>query len=157
MPEISSKQAAAILVGIVGKKAWGVRFSREGFLMLEFGEKQHAETATGIAGKTNCVPHGEWCLWVYSAKWQATKDDVFRVDSETDPTVGQRQVAAINGVAVHAISCPSNERMMIAFENKVSIEVSADSDVDEDQWMLFLPNDCVLTAEGDGRFTLEQE
>jgi hypothetical protein len=153
MPEISSTQSAAILRGIVRQKAWGVRFTEEGFLMFQFGDKQAPEKTRSGA----IVQHGEWNLWIYDATWRLKRNNALFVDCATEPAIGQRQVESVDGLTLIAVSHLSSDRMVIDFEQGVTLEVTANTNADDDQWILFLPNDCVLTAESDGTFSLEQE
>jgi hypothetical protein len=151
---ISTTEVDRIVQCVVGKKAWGTRFTREGFLFIEFGEAAQA------AGGINEVVHGQWSFWIYCAKWHLTKCERRCVDAATEPYLGQREVEEVNGLTLEAIAySESTATLIMQFNCNIILYAAAarDAGEDDDQWMLFLPDDCVLTAEGNGTFTLEQE
>jgi hypothetical protein len=126
---------------VLGTRPWRVKPGVGSFLTLEFGPKIRAHHHF----------HGKWHLWIYLSNWWLFHRDRQLVDSDADR---KRVTIAIRRLEEETLSNvdfePGTQKTTFCF-NDFRLVVSpadylGDTDKRDHYWLLFMPNNEVLTV-----------
>jgi|SRR5690349_1549933 hypothetical protein len=137
------KQVESLFRPVIGQKAWGASIGWGSFVTIEFGSKH----------LFNHHYHGEWHLWLYQCDWQLYSGQRLLANSESKKRIMQVAAENINGTALERASF--DERKMASEfrfgeELRLVCQPYADATPDEESWILFLPDQQVVSLRKSG-------
>jgi hypothetical protein len=128
-----------IVKSLAGKYPSRFELGIGSFLTLDFGRE--VELSTG-------KKRAEWHLWIYCTPWRLRRKTRLIVGSEDDRDKIGREINRLgNKMIVRCdMSWPTLD-LTIEFEDGIYLETfSTGYDDETEHWMLFYPNNMVLTA-----------
>jgi hypothetical protein len=131
-------------------RSWKARLGVGSFLTFEFGRRL----------KNHGHVHGEWHLWIYQSNWVLLHGDRQLADSESDRRVISVSVRRLEDVPLSDVQFDyKNFKTTFVFDDFRLVVSPADylDDTDERDhyWLLFMPDNEVLTV-GPGGVRLQR-
>jgi hypothetical protein len=126
---------------IEGQRPWRVRLGYGSFLTFDFGQRF----------RSNGHLRGEWHLWIYQSNWLLMHHERQLADSDSDRHLIDLAVRRLEGARLTNVKFdPSTSVSEFQFD-EFSLVVSpadylADPDERDEYWLLFMPQDVVLTV-----------
>jgi hypothetical protein len=126
---------------IVGQRPWRARLGVGSFLTLEFGRKV----------KEDHHIRGEWHLWIYQANWSLLHDDRKLADSDSRQETIEVAVRRLEFFELRKVRFDSQRSVTEFAFGQFRLIVSPadylpDPDEQDEYWLLFMPNNEVLTV-----------
>jgi hypothetical protein len=136
-----SESPEELVLGLVGKKAWGVVNGYGSMLALDFGQP-------GTPNPQTKVVHGEYHLWLKDCAWRAEHMAGIDVGSGDDlPSTRHKLSALEDRTVVGAVVARPGLELTLAFDGGYALRVFPYlSEDDVDHWVLFVPGDRVLVV-----------
>lgn len=133
-----------ILGGVLGTPCSRAQPGHGSFLTLDFGA-------------LDAENHGEWHLWIYCCYWQITQTGHIFADSESTHDAIQSACSLFVGHSLTHFGIEDEHGVSrLTFASGAEL-VTQPYDADHlEQWMLFGPNEEVLTYRADGAFSYGQ-
>jgi hypothetical protein len=160
---IKTPDIATLIQPLLGQRCWNPSLGHGSFLTFDFGNIKEPARITminkkGIKGKVPKMipPSGEWHLWIYMGFWEIWHENQMLVDAEDERKNIESVIHSFGGLALQKILMyPEDEQFDFVFElNHILKVYSSDNRLqDEKLWMLFCPNDYVLTIKDSGHWT----
>ena len=146
-----------------GSPCWNVKPGYGSFLALEFG-KPHLEVREPIVANKRCSPkvrkhlarrgvfvHGEWHLRIASCAWEVLSNGKHVGNGETKSSM-RRAATVLDGQKLIRFSI-APERLLCVFEFDLGGTIrTVPYDKKGEQWVLFTPEEKVLTLRADRRY-----
>lgn len=130
-----------------GRKIWRSELGVGSFVTLDIGGR-----------RVNSVGHeqGEFYLWVYGAPWLIFRRGEIETSS-SDPEAQMRiTTAQLAGRTIRKVSMdPIDLGLDVSIDGEIRLSTSGLDDPELEDWMLFMPDGTVLTAQ-QGILTLER-
>lgn len=128
---------------LVGQRAWGAKVGWGSFVTVEFGARrlQHRHF------------HGDWHLWLYQCDWTLRSETHELANSESKKGMMQLAVENLNGAELaHVAFNPADMVTEFTFDRilRLRCQPYSDAEVDEECWMLFLPDKQVASLDARG-------
>lgn len=143
---------------------WNVRCGYGSFLTFEWGEPYLEIHEPRPEAKSKRLPrrgifiHGDWHLWLYLCDWWAFEDGKEVASSHTKLTV-QPAIQLLDGQKLTGVKVNHPAGQCIFFfdlntelHTRPYVWTDRNADLD-DQWMLFQPDEMILTLRGDGAYS----
>jgi hypothetical protein len=141
MTKIVASKARALLLDLVGRNAERARVRHGSTLLVDFGPER--EFSAGSF-------RGEWHLVVFGAAWRLETESHVLLTSEAERSSIERVAEHLDGRQL--IRCEVIEpsySLGLAFEDGVALRTfNLWTDDGAENWMIFMPNGMVLSAEG---------
>jgi hypothetical protein len=149
--KVTAVDVRQYLKPVIGSRPWRVKLGVGSFLSFEFGSKI----------KTDGHVHGQWHLWIYQSNWRLFHGNRELIDSDTDRKRISICVRRLEGQELSAVDFDANTQettfLLDGFRLVVSpADYLKDADDRDHYWMLFMPDNEVLTV-GPAGVRLEQE
>jgi len=130
-------------------RPWKGRLGMGSFLTFEFGRRI----------KNNGHVQGEWHLWIYLSSWVLLHGDRQLADSDSDRRVISVSIRRLEDVPLSDVQFDHKSFKTTFVFDDFRLVVSPadldDADKRDHYWLLFMPNNEVLTA-GPGGFHVER-
>jgi hypothetical protein len=137
------KQVESLFRPLIGQKAWGASIGWGSFVTVEFGPKH----------LSNHHYHGEWHLWLYQCDWHLYAGQRLLANSESKKRIMQIATENLNGKAFERASF-DEQRMATEFAFGEDLRLVSqpydDATTDEECWMLFRPDQQVVSLRKSG-------
>ena len=121
---------------LIGKPAWGLHRSHGSMFLFDIGE------AVPQSGKKT---HGEWCFLFESCTWRFEGVGNLSITSRDDSALIEVQFEKLQlGYITEASYSASSERLRIAFNSGITLEVRPDfteDDPESTEWIFFVPGE----------------
>lgn len=142
------QEIKAKLLPLFGKKAWDVSLGVGSFITIEFGNPVAPESEEGRT-------HGEWHLWVCSCAWRLEEGDEVLAGSDDPRETLQEAIRCIEGLSLQSVELfPPAPDVVFRFGDNVVLRLFPCEFVEESEhWMLFTPDENVLTLGEEGGWT----
>jgi hypothetical protein len=126
---------------LVHARPWKARLGYGSFLTFEFGRRV----------KKNGFVHGEWHLWIYLSNWVLFHGRRKLADSDSDRRVISVSVRRLEGVPLSGVQFDAKQSKTTFVFDDFRLVVSPadyldDTDKRDHYWLLFTPNNDVLTV-----------
>jgi hypothetical protein len=131
---------------IIGTKPTRITLGHGSFLTFDFGRDIKEQIKTRAGGlKTICF--GEWHLWVYMCAW--------RIDKNNKPFIGSNDARDLIKQHLRALEKKELKKVIIlneafdanlVFGDEYQLHLFSFQVTDDEQWMLFTPEEKVFTA-----------
>ena len=148
---------------VLGLPSWGVENGWGSFLTFEFGEPKLVVREPYIsdapttrvrarAAQRLVYPRGQWHLWIYCCAWKVTVNS--KVVAEwSKKAQSKRAPGVLNGQILTAVTPLRGGRgWEFAFDLGAKLQTTP-YDRSSEQWMLFEPNDKVLSVRADKKYS----
>lgn len=124
---------------IIGQKCWGVSLGQGSFLTMNFGRQISSKQ------EDNQII-GEWHLWLYCCAWRLEQNDQFIAASEDSRSKLETAIKILEGLSIQSIDIqkPAWDTIFI-FDEKITLRTFSIFSEEYEHWILFMPNDFVLT------------
>jgi len=148
---------------ILGFPCWGVANGWASFLTFEFGEPSlvirdpYVSDApyNGVrarAAQRLVYPRGQWHLWIHSCAWEVKIDLKVAADWTTRAR-SKRAPAILNGQILTGITpTKGGSGWVFDFDLGATLETKP-YDRSSEQWLLFEPNNKILSARADRKYS----
>jgi hypothetical protein len=132
---------------IVGRQAWGVKAGMGSFLTMEFGSR---------IKKPDADERGEWHFWVYCCSWRIEQNEHIVLGCEDSKVKIEAFLHKFEKSTLESfeVTLPGLDAIL-KFDTGLTLKLFTINTEDEDQWMLFTPNDKVLVVGPSGMWTYE--
>jgi hypothetical protein len=121
---------------LIGKPAWGLHRSHGSMFLFDIGE------AVPQSGRKT---HGEWCFLFESCTWRFEGVGNLVITSQDDPEHIEVQFGRLQlGYIIEASYSAASERLRIAFDSGIALEVHPDfteDDPESTEWIFFVPGE----------------
>lgn len=136
---------AEISKNLIGQKVSAIKLGVGSFLTLDFGQL-HTKLTKTKTGKELIHTFGEWHLWVYMCAWRIDKNGKPYIASSDDRTKIAQIIKELFDTVLTKweLLNPSLDTKWY-FDDHITLTLFNTSTEDEDQWLLFTPEDMVLT------------
>ena len=137
------KQIEALFHPLIGQKAWGASIGYGSFVTIEFGRRHRFDHHD----------HGEWHLWLYQCDWELHSGKRLLAHSESKKHFMELAIDNLNERNLTGMSFDSRlMRTVFTFDNDLHLACKPypDADPDEEYWMLFLPDQQVVSLRESG-------
>jgi hypothetical protein len=142
---MDSQTVRDAIAGLVGKTPWDVRLGVGSFLTLEFGKR--------VVRVGERREHGEWHLWLYMCNWRLqTSSAVLTGSSDEHDAIENSLKTVYWGSITEVIVIEPALDVSLSFDSGHQLRTFSSTSFDEDQWILYTPDDMALTASGDGHY-----
>ena len=148
---------------VLGLPSWGVENGWGSFLTFEFGQPTLVvrepyvsdapyKRVRASAAQRLAYPRGEWHLWIYCCGWKVTVGSKVVADWTTHVR-SKRAPGILNGQILTGITPLRGGRgWVFDFDLGAKLETRP-YDRSSEQWMLFEPNDRVLSVRADKKYS----
>ncbi len=137
------KQVESLFRPLIGQKAWGASIGWGSFATIEFGPKHLFSHRY----------HGEWHFWLYQCDWQLYAGQRLLANSESKKHIMRVAMENLNGKALERASFDEG-KMATEFtfgeDLRLVCQPYADATPEEECWMLFLPDQQVVSLRKSG-------
>ena len=137
------EEVETLFRGLRGQTAWGAKVGWGSFVTVEFGRRSLQDRHF----------HGDWHVWLYQCDWTLKSKTHEMANSESKKGLMQAAVENLNGRQLLDTSFdPKRMGTTFTFEGNVVLrcEPYADAKPDEQCWMLFMPDNQVVTLDARG-------
>lgn len=135
---------------IIGLKAWGVYLKVGSFLSLNFGNKKPANEYGFI--------YGEFCVELWQCAWHIEKEDQIIAGCEDSHSKLRTAIKVLENLTIKSIDIQrSLLDITIWFENDVVLRSFSIRSKEDENWLVFMPNDFVLTVGSNKEWSYVQE
>lgn len=148
---MDSETARAVAIEVFGsmrgQRIWRSELGVGSFVTLDVGGRRINSVGT---------EQGAFFLWIYGAPWQVSREGATEASSDDAAIQMRIAVSDLAGKAIRKISMnPIDLGLDIAIGGDLRLSTRGLNDPDLEDWMLFLPNGTVLTAQ-QGTLALER-
>ena len=145
---------------LLGKKCWQARKGHGSFLTFDFGKvKIPSRPSRSRFGKKRMLPaKGEWHLWIMMCEWVIKRHNIMIAHSESSDEDIENIVSQIKGLKIEKIGFyQDSDDSLFVFENGYTIQTHPyeDGDENDEQWLLFTPNNYVISYANKNSWTYE--
>jgi hypothetical protein len=143
---MNNKNLVADLFGkVVSLKARNVELGHGSFITLGFGKDIAIKVTIRREKKISNRP--EWNLWVYMCAWELKMNNEIIVSSNDERENIMEALKNIENKKLLRVEVLNNTYdLQLDFENEITLCLFSNLEEDFEQWMLFTPDNKVLTA-----------
>jgi len=133
------------IASLVGKAPWDVRLGVGSFLTLEFGKR--------IVRVGERRQHGEWHLWLYMCNWRLQTSSAVLTGSSDNRDAIENSLKAVHWGSITEVTVtePALD-MSLSFDSGLQLMTFSSTSFDEDQWILYTPDNMALATSGGGHY-----
>jgi hypothetical protein len=163
--------AEAAFAPLFGVPSWLVSKGHGSFITLEFGSPSlqideprrmplHITGAPTTALRRLAHVRGQWHLWIYCCDWSLLLHDVQLANNESDDITMNRALQVLNGQALVDVTINRHDAATkFTFDLGCVLETSPSPGhvygvEPVEQWLLYQPDQNVLTVRSDGSYRL---
>ncbi len=126
------------------------------FITMGFGNDISVEMI--VRHKKEINNRAEWYLWVYMCAWELkTGNQIIACNNDERDIIKKALKYIEKKKLIKAEMLSDNYDMQFEFEDEISLHLSSNLEEDLEQWMLFTPDNKVLTAGPFQELTYESE
>lgn len=141
----NKKLIESIFDNIISLEARNVKLGHGSFITLGFGKDIAFEITVRQKKEINHKP--EWDLWVYMCFWELKMNNEIVACSDDERDDIEKALKHIENKKLLKVEVLSdNYDMQFDFEGGISLHLFSNLKDDYKQWMLFTPDNKVLTA-----------
>lgn len=125
---------------------------------VDFGDRRPGQVAGRAVTRRSATVRGEWHLWIYGARWHVVVDGSRVAGADSEDVVIDNALGFLDGQPLTSVDLVDDRTGTTVFGfgagRSFRVEPSRPDDIElEELWLLFQPDDSVLTVRSDGRFS----
>lgn len=130
---------------IISLKAKNVQLGHGSFITIGFGKDISIEVI--VRREKKIINRPEWNLWVYMCSWEIKMNNEITACSNDERDIIKEALKHIENKKLIKVEMLNNTYdMQLEFEDELSLHLFSNLEEDFEQWMLFTPDNKVLTA-----------
>lgn len=151
---------------LIGLPCWNVERGQGSILSFEFGSPRlfvrepYVSTSSSAklreaAARRVVKPIGEWNFFVFCCHWRIVNRKEVLADDDRPHAQIEAAAKVVDGQRLMAFTLDAAARQAVfSFDLGATLTTWPHEAGDDEQWSLYLPDDCILTYRADGLFSL---